>query len=119
MASSKHQQNFVMGGVHVTPSGLPDEIMQKWILDILEKESEKTIKWFKQNEMIVNPDKFESMAQGRHKQKETINLKISGAEIKGQNSVTLLGVYIDNQLNFDNHISNSCKRAGNEINAIS
>ena len=28
------------------------------LLDILEKESETTIKWFKQNEMIVNPDKF-------------------------------------------------------------
>ena len=33
---------------------------------------------------------------GRHKQKETINLKITGAEKKGQNSVTLLGVKIDN-----------------------
>ena len=35
---------------------------------------------------------FESMVWGRHKQKETINLKITGAEIKGQNSVTLLAV---------------------------
>ena len=60
--------------------------MQKQILDILEKESEKAIKWFKQNEM------FESMVWGRHKQKETINLKITGAEIKGQNSVILLAV---------------------------
>ena len=35
---------------------------------------------------------FESMVWGRHKQKETINLKITAAEIKGQNSVTLLAV---------------------------
>ena len=65
------------------------------LLDILEKESETSIKWFKQNEMIVNPDKFQAMLLGRHKQKETINLKTNGAEIKGQNSVTLLGVHID------------------------
>ena len=58
------------------------------LLDILEKESEVAINWFKQNEMIVNPDKFQAMVLGRHKQKETINLKINGAEIKGQNSVT-------------------------------
>ena len=45
--------------------------------------------------MIVNPDKFQAMLLGRHKQKETINLKTNGAEIKGQNSVTLLGVHID------------------------
>ena len=82
------------------------------LLDILEKESEVAINWFKQNEMIVNPDKFQAMVLGRHKQKETINLTINGAEIKGQNSITLLGVQIDNKLNFDNHISNACKKAG-------
>ena len=69
--------------------------------------------------MIVNPDKFQAVALGRHKQKETINLQVNGAEIKGQKSVTLLGVEIDNELNFDNHISNICKKVGNKINALS
>ena len=41
------------------------------LLDILEKESETVIKWFKQNKMIVNPDKFQAMVLGRHKQKRT------------------------------------------------
>ena len=36
-----------------------------------------------------------------------------------QNSVTLLGFEIGNELNFNNHISNICKKAGNKINAIS
>ena len=49
------------------------------LLDILEKESETAIKFFKQNGMIVNPDKFQAMVLGRHKQKEKINLKINGA----------------------------------------
>ena len=89
------------------------------LLDILGKESKTTRKWFKQNEIIVNPDKFQAMALGRHKQKETINLKINGAEIKGQNSVTLLGVETDNELNFTNHILNISKKAGNKINYIS
>ena len=89
------------------------------LLNILEKESETAIKRFKQNQMIVNPDKFQAMVLGRHKQKEKINLNIDEAEIKGQNSVTLLRVEIDNELNFNNHISNICKKAGNKINAIS
>ena len=59
------------------------------------------------------------MTLGKHKQKEKNYLKTNGAEIKGQNSVTLLGVEIDNELNFNNHISNICKKAGNKINAIS
>ena len=70
--------------------------------------------------MIVNPDKFQAMVLGsRHKQKETISPKINGIEIKGQSSITLLGVEIENELNFSNHISNICKKAGNKINAIS
>ena len=89
------------------------------LLDILEKETETATKLFKQNETIVNPDKFQAMVLGRHKQKETINLTINGAEIKGQNSVTLLGDEIDNELNFNNHISEIYKKAGNKINAIS
>ena len=48
----------------------------------------------------------------------TDNLNINGAEIKDQNSVTL-GVEIDNELNFNNHISNIFKNSGNKVNAIS
>ena len=55
------------------------------LLKILEKESKTAIKWFKQNEMIVNPDKVQAMVLGRHKPKETINLNITGEELKGQN----------------------------------
>ena len=56
---------------------------------------------------------------GRHNLKETINLTIDGEEIKGQNSVTLLDVEIDNDLNFNNHVSNICKKSENKTNAIS
>ena len=62
----------------------------KTLLDILEKESEAAIKWFKQNEVIVNPGKFQEMVLGRQKKKEKINFTINGAEIKGQNSAALL-----------------------------
>ena len=88
------------------------------LLNILEKESETAINWFKENEMIVNPDKFQTMILGKHNIKE-INLKINETNIKAQNSVTLLGIEIDNKLNFNNHVSTICKKAGNKINAIS
>ena len=45
-------------------------------------------------------------------------MKINEAELKGQNSVTLLRIEIDNGLNFNTLISNICKTAGNKINAI-
>ena len=52
----------------------------KTLLDILNK-TETAIKWFKQNEMIANPEKFQAMVLGRLKQKEAINLKINEAEM--------------------------------------
>ena len=48
-----------------------------------------------------------------------VNLKIDVAEIKVGNWLTLLGAKIDNELNFNNHISNICKKVGNKIYAIS
>ena len=60
--------------------------------DILEKEIEVITKWFKENEMTVNPDKIKVMVLSRHKQKEIINLKTNEAEIEGPNAVIQLGV---------------------------
>ena len=40
------------------------------LLDILEKESETARKWFKKNETIVNPDKFQAMVLVSHEQKK-------------------------------------------------
>ena len=54
--------------------------------------------------MIVNPDKFQSM--------------IISSKKDLSKSVKLLGIEIDNTLNFEKHISNICKKASNELNAI-
>ena len=35
-----------------------------------------------------------------------------------EHSVKLLGIEINNQLNFDNHVSTLCKKAGHQLNAI-
>ena len=39
-------------------------------------------------------------------------------KITSEHSVTLLGIKIDNQLKFDNHVSTLCKKAGSQRNAI-
>ena len=88
------------------------------LLNILEKESETAINWFKENEMIVNPDKFQALILGKHKQNDNIKLKINGSDIIPRKSVTLLGVEIDNKLSFNDHITTICKKAGNKINAM-
>ena len=66
--------------------------------------------------MIVNPDKFQVILFGKRGSDNTnIELKI---ELKWTSSVKLLGVHIDNKLNFNHHINKLCVSAGNQLNAL-
>ena len=38
-----------------------NSVEMETLRDVLERESERAIKWFKQNEMIVDREKFQSM----------------------------------------------------------
>ena len=43
---------------------------------------------------------------------------IENKKVTSEHSVKLFGINIDNQLNFDNHASTLCKKAGSQLNAI-
>ena len=88
------------------------------LLQILRKECETAINWFKTNNMIVNPNKFQSMIISSKKDLSKSVLKINGVELTMESSVKLLGIVIENKLNFEKHISNICKKASNQLNAI-
>ena len=45
-------------------------------------------------------------------------LKINNQTIKTTNCVKLLGINIDSKLNFDSHISDLCKKASMQLNAL-
>ena len=66
--------------------------------------------------MIVNPDKFQSMIISSKKDLSKSVLNINGVELTMEPSVKLLGIEIDNKLNFEKHISNICRKASNQLN---
>ena len=88
------------------------------LLEILQKECETAINWFKANNMIVNPDKFQSMTVSSKKDLSKSVLNINGVELTMELFVELLGIEIDNKLNFEKHISNICPKVSNQLNAI-
>ena len=47
-----------------------------------------------------------------------VHINIDGKTIYGSTSVKLLGVTIDNNLNFSEHVSNICKKSGQKLHAL-
>ena len=86
---------------------------------LLQTESNTAIEWFQNNNMMVNPGKFQAIIIDKRKKCHTNEtLKIGDKIIKASSSVKLLGVQIDDQLNFNLHISNICRSAANQLNAL-
>ena len=69
--------------------------------------------------MIVNPDKFQVILFDKRGSDNTnIELKMGNEKIKSSLLVKLLGVHIDDKLNFNHHINKLCKSAGNQLNVL-
>ena len=89
------------------------------LIENLELESNKATEWFKVNNMIVNPEKFQAIIIDRKGQSNNpTKLVIDGKEINSENCVTLLGLQIDSKLSFDKHISKLCNKCAGIINAL-
>ena len=89
------------------------------VISILKSESEIIINWFKDNHMIVNPGKFKAIIFDTHKRNHTNQIiNIDQKEIKAVSKVRLLGIEIDEKLNFNHHTNNFCKSVSNQLNAL-
>ena len=69
--------------------------------------------------MLVNPGKFKAIIIDKKKKCHTKKtLKIGDKIIKASSSVQLLGIQIDDQLNFNGQILNICRSAANQLSAL-
>ena len=89
------------------------------LVEILMTESQNAVKWFSKNKMIVNPDKFKSIIIQTSNQTTKLKQFLIGKDVvEVSSSVKLLGIHIDDQLNFNLHISSICKSASKQLNAF-
>ena len=81
--------------------------------------SEIVIDWFKSNKMKVNRDKFQAILLEKRKSDHTNqHIVVNNQNITVVSSVELLGIQIDDKLNFKLYISNICRSATNQLNAL-
>ena len=89
------------------------------LVRILEQESNVAIDWLERNKMIANPYKFHAVLVTKGRDDTTgEKLMIQGKQIQSENAVRLLGLKIDQRLNFDDHISDLFRKAAAQQNAL-
>ena len=69
---------------------------------------DKIFDWFKKNFLKGNADKCHLITSS----KTPVGIEVANMTIMSEEKVKLLGIHIDNRLNFDYHISQLCKKAG-------
>ena len=74
------------------------------------------IQWFSFNAMALNPDKCQFICFGTSN--TNVTLDFGDISLQCQESVSLLGITIDQKLSFDLHIKGLCKKASRYINII-
>ena len=87
------------------------------LIEILEHQCEIALTRFRNNKMMVNPNNFQGILLNKSTYvKETMN--IGNDKIESLSAVKLLGIKLDNKLNFNNHINIICRSAANQLNAL-
>ena len=74
--------------------------------------------WFTKNRLVINWSKTKAMFINRNATSLPDHLKISGNDVEFVNSFKLLGVLIDSQLNFSNHIKLICRKANAKFHIL-
>ena len=68
--------------------------------------------------MEANPTKFQGLLLKGNKQASEFSVSIRGQDIEFSKSITALGICIDENLTFDEHVNNICLKASRQISAL-
>ena len=86
------------------------------VLFHLEQEAASLLNWIRNNGLKANPDKFHLLLSDPN---EDFSLKVDKSEVKNSSLQTLLGIKIDNKLNFNEHVTGICTKASQKLHALS
>ena len=79
---------------------------------------ERMTKWHQDNLLKVHCDKYQAMVLGNPKGERNVDLYIRGEKVEQTQSIKILGVNSDENLNFRDHIRGVCKKVGWMIGII-
>ena len=84
----------------------------------LKRNGRNAIDWLTKNGMQANPDKFHFMLLSPSPVDKQVLELCDGTTLISEAAVTVLGVTIDDNLSFNEHISACCTKAARQLNAL-
>ena len=84
----------------------------------LKHDGRNAIDWFTKNDMQANPDKFHFMLLSPSPVEKQVLELCGGTTLISETAVTILGVTIDDNLSFNEHISACCTKAPRQLNPL-
>ena len=90
------------------------------LLQTLESETSEVLTWFKVNEMKSNNDKCHLIIPVSKKRNYSSKsyIYLGNEFLENENSVNLLGVKIDENLNFNDHVNSLLKKGNQKLHAL-
>ena len=87
----------------------------KEVINSLKEASDELFYWFTDTQMKANPDKCHLLTSSSDK----VNICMNNYNIKSSKYEKRSGIKIDNKLNFNTQVDEICKKAGQNLNALS
>ena len=85
------------------------------VITKLEEDSQSLIEWVNNNALMANPDKFHLLLSSSD---ENISIYVDQYQIYISQHEKLLGITIDNNMKFEEHVSRLCKKASHKLHAL-
>ena len=85
---------------------------------VVESDSEIALEWFDNNQMQANPGKFQAIATGNRTHWDLKSFNVADNAIACEETVKLLGVELDYQLNFNEQVSRICQKVAKQLNIL-
>ena len=80
----------------------------------LQENTERIFIWFYNNNLISNAEKSNLMVSS----KKNLEIQVSCCSIRNEDSVKLLGIHLNNDLNFNYHVNQLCKKASKKLHGL-
>ena len=84
----------------------------------LENETQIMTKWFADNSLKANVDKFQGIILSGGRNNTAIQVSLDNMDIAFVQNIDVLGVCIDGKLNFNEHVCRICSKASAQISAL-